>query len=167
MPSRQLIEDYADWYRSAIARREGIRKSTIEVLVPTEDLWRIDHQALQAHPGCTKWRFRPSALLIEVGNLKPQQEFHVLIAVSNAVSLKDVGELNCYVRILTAASGCVISPKGISNEVRLVQADKSIRTRLFSVNANSDLFLGEWSIELEKVERTSVIPIEAQNYLGV
>jgi hypothetical protein len=100
--------------------------------------------------------------VIEIDKKTSSSSFHVLLGVSNAIALKDVGELNCYTRIMGAKSGCLISPKGVSNEVRLVQAESSIRNRLFGSGNVPSRFLVQWDTKNQTVIQDSVIPIETK-----
>lgn len=162
MPSDAVIEKYGKWYKHHIQQSLSRPKSRVDLLFPKSDLYKIDHSAIVSHQTSHLWRFRPSGLVIELDSETQTPSFHVMIAVSNAIALKDVGELNCYSRIMGAKSGCLISPKGISNEVRLVQAEFSIRNRLFGAGDNSGLFLVQWDSARQTVVTDSVIPIEKQ-----
>lgn len=162
MPSDAVIEKYGKWYKQHVRRTLSRPENRVDLLFPKSDLYRVDHNAVVTHETSHLWRFRPSALVIELDSDTQTPWFHVMIAVSNAIALKDVGELNCYTRIMGARSGCLVSPKGISNEVRLVQAEFSIRNRLFGTEDNSGLFLVQWDSARQTVLTDSVIPIEKQ-----
>jgi hypothetical protein len=162
VPARELIEESANWFENYVKRTAGNATSTFDLLVPsrTQDLFRIEHPALQQHPTSHLWRFKPSALVIETNTETSHSYFHVLVVVSDSISLKDVGELNCYARIAKAKTGCLISSKGISNEVRLVQAELSVRNRLFVPHEGGKLFLVQWDEDKKSAITDSVIPIE-------
>jgi len=162
MPPENEIEKYATWFRDFILSKRATKESTVDLIVARQDLYRIDNEFIQGHDSSYLWRFHPSAVVVEVDRRKGSQRFHVLLAVSNAIALKDVGELNCYVRIMNAASGCLVSPKGVSNEVRLLQANASIRNRLFITENHGSIFLVEWDQTLNTIMPESVIPIETQ-----
>jgi hypothetical protein len=161
MPSNELVEKYGNWFVSHLLKSNSESKKKFDLVIPSQDLYKLDHEVLVAHKTSYLWRFRPSALVVELDTETSSSSFHILVAVSNAIALKDVGELNCYTRIMGATSGCVISPKGISNEVRLVQAESSIRDRLFGPTYNPNRFLVQWDTERNSVVAETVIPIEA------
>lgn len=162
MPKADLILSYAQWFKDRIAARRSEEGLVFELILPKNDLYLDEHQAIQSVDSSHLWRFKPSALVIELDQNAEKVDFHVLVATSSAIALKDVGELNCYARIMNAKSGCLVSPKGISNEVRLVQAEKSIRNRLFRPSETCELFLIEWNLEAKTVIHDSVIPIETE-----
>lgn len=158
MPSKDIIEQYGAWYLSYLMDRDTDNPATFELFFPSQDLCESEIEPIMDNNKSHLWRFRPSALVVE--KALPTPRFHVVLATSNAISLKDVGELNCYARIMDASSGCIISPKGISNEVRLVQAESSVRDRLFRPSLSSTLFLIQWSLSRGSVIPETVIPIE-------
>ena len=162
MPSNELLDQYGTWFEEHLRKMDTESGKKFDLLIPRDDLYKLDHSALLAHSTSYLWRFRPSALVIEIDKKTSSSSFHVLLGVSNAIALKDVGELNCYARIMDAKSGCLISPKGVSNEVRLVQAESSIRNRLFGSDSKSSRFLIQWDTKNQTVVQDSVIPIETE-----
>jgi hypothetical protein len=160
MPSNDLLSEYGNWFKKQVESVNSNSGKNFDILIPRNDLYQLDHPAFLANGSSHLWRFRPSAVVIEIDNSDNRCSFHVMLGISNAIALKDVGELNCYVRIMGAKSGCLISPKGVSNEVRLVQAEASVRNRLFNAGGLSSLFLIEWDSSTGTVVSDSVIPIE-------
>jgi hypothetical protein len=160
MPSSDVLSEYGNWYKQHVKNMNVVSGKKFDILIPRSDLSQLDHPAFLANSTSHLWRFRPSAVVIETDNNNGAYSFHVMLGTSNAIALKDVGELNCYARILGAKSGCLISPKGVSNEVRLVQAEASVRNRLFNSAASLGLFLIEWDLSTGTVIGESVIPIE-------
>lgn len=158
MPNNNLVEECSNWFKGFVQINSTKKRGVFDLLIPQTDLYKSDIPALQNHSSSHLWRFRPSSIVIEID--KSKTNFHVLVVTSNSIALKDVGELNCYVRIMGATSGCLVSPKGISNEVRLVQADAQIRNRLFRPNEGGNLFLIEWDHDRGTVVPESIIPIE-------
>jgi len=162
MPTNELLDQYGKWFEGHLRKMNTGSEMKFDLLIPRHDLYKLDHSSLLAHKNSYLWRFRPSAVVIEIDKKTRSSTFHVLLGVSNAIALKDVGELNCYTRIMGAKSGCLISPKGVSNEVRLVQAESSIRNRLFGSNSMSSHFLIQWDTKNQTVVKDSVIPIETE-----
>lgn len=160
MPSSELVSHCAEWFVNHIKKVYGGPEKSFDLLIPRNDLYVSGHRAILGHSTSHLWRFRPSALVIELDKQEESADFHIMVVVSSTVALKDVGELNCYARIMGASSGCVISPKGISNEVRLVQADSSVRNRLFGHDEFSRLFLIQWDVETQSVLADTVIPVD-------
>ena len=162
MPSNDLIVQYGKWFEEHLQNLDTGSDKKFDLLIPRHDLYKLDHSSLLGHKTSYLWRFRPSALVIEIDKKASSSSFHVLLGVSNAIALKDVGELNCYTRIMGAKSGCLISPKGVSNEVRLVQAKSSIRNLLFGSGNVPSRFLVQWDTKNQTVIQDSVIPIETE-----
>jgi len=162
MPRNDLIEMYAKWFVGQLRKSCTGSSKEFDLIIPSEDLYKLDHKALTTHQTSYLWRFRPSALVVELDDERSSYSFHVLLAVSKAIALKDVGELNCYTRLMDAKSGCIISPKGISNEVRLVQAESSIRDRLFGTAHEPNMFLIQWDTKSNSVLENTVIPIDTK-----
>ena len=160
MPGNDLLSGYGVWFEQHVKKMNVVSGKKFDILIPRSDLSQLDHPAFLGNSTSHLWRFRPSAVVIETDKNNGAFSFHVMLGVSNAIALKDVGELNCYARIMGAKSGCLISPKGVSNEVRLVQAEASVRNRLFNSATSLGLFLIEWDLTTGTVIDESVIPIE-------
>lgn len=160
MPSSSEVDRYLSWYKKTLVDKFGRKSSNLSILRPTKKLCFEDHEAIQSNANSHLWRFQPDGLVIERSNQSSSFRLHVLLATSHAVSLKDVGELGSYARILVSPTACLISPKGVSNEVRLVQAEETIRARLFSPGGKSQIFAGQWLDSASGVDSQTIIPIE-------
>ena len=161
MPTKDLVSTIAEWWSDNLSSRSDTPYSKFRALVPSSNLNLLDDPAVQRASGSPFWRFRPSALVIEE-LAESHARFNVVMVFSNAVSLKDVGELNCYMRLMGAPNGLVVSPRGVSNEVRLLQAERNVRARLFEPNPSQRIYAALWNPEMGCVEASSVLPLEAR-----
>lgn len=130
-----------------------------------EDLNFLDIPEIQELPGCHMWRFRPDAVIVRKSDLHLGPNIHLLNATSSAVSLKDVGIMNAMLRVTGATSSVIVSPKGVSKEVRLLQGDIDTRDRLFSVGESGKVLLLSWDNKTARVIQDAIIPIEDRERL--
>lgn len=165
MPSRLAIEKYLDWFADAIANTFNVERAEIWETVCSVSLNQVDHEGIQSQPTSHLWRFRPDALVIRREPESPAWRIHLLTASSSAISLKDVGIMNGFISVTKADFSICISPKGISNEVRLLQADRNVRDRLFVGPSPHRIGLIEWSANESLVVRDAMIPIESADWL--
>lgn len=165
MPSKSVIEEYLDWFADAIARTFNVNRVDNWETVCCVNLNQVDHEGIQSQPTSHLWRFRPDALVIRRDFKTPAWRIHLLTASSSAISLKDVGIMNGFVSVTNADFSICISPEGISNEVRLLQADCNIRDRLFVGPSPHRIGLVEWSAQESLVVRDAMIPIESTDWL--
>ena len=161
MPDRDVVAEIGMWWSDKLKSRTSTDSAEVELVIPRSNLNLVDVRNIQAVDKSPFWRFRPSALLVET-RLSEAARFHVLTVSSSAISLKDLGELNCYMRIIGASSGLAASVRGVSNEVRLIQADAQIRKRVFEPGNNQFMFAAAWSETERSIESLSVIPTEFQ-----
>lgn len=165
MPSRLVIEKYLDWFADAIARTFSAERVDIWETVCSVNLNQVDHEGIQSQPTSHLWRFRPDALVIRRDLETQAWRIHLLTSSSSAISLKDVGIMSSLISVTKADFSVCISPKGISNEVRLLQADYSVRDRLFVGPSPHRIGLLEWSAVESLVVRDAMIPIESADWL--
>jgi len=165
MPRQSHIENYLDWFADAIAHTFKAARSDFWETVCSSNLNEIDHEAIQSQPRSHLWRFRPDALVLRHDLETSEWRIHLLTASSSAISLKDVGIMNGFVNIVNADLSLCFSPKGVSNEVRLLQADREIRDRLFVGPSPHRIALVEWSSDTALVVRDAMIPIESTDLL--
>lgn len=161
MPDRDVVAEIGKWWSDKLNSRTGTESAEFRLVVPRSNLNLVDERHIQGVDKSPFWRFRPSAVLVEVP-FSGAARFHVLTVSSSAISLKDLGELNCYMRIMGASSGLATSVRGVSNEVRLIQADAQIRKRVFEPGANQAMFAATWSEHDRRIDSFSVIPTEFQ-----
>ena len=109
MPSSDVLSEYGNWYKQHVKKMNVVSGKKFDILIPSSDLSQLDHPAFLANSTSHLWRFRPSAVVIETDNNNGAYSFHVMLGTSNSIALKDVGELNCYARLMGAKSGCLLN----------------------------------------------------------
>jgi len=165
VPSQVEIGRYLDWFADVVAQTYRVDRDEMWESICLGDLNEVDHEGVQSQATSHLWRFRPDAIVIRRDLTTSDWRIHLLNASSSAISLKDVGIMNGLVSVVKAELSICISPKGISNEVRILQADRDIRDRLLMGPSPHRIALIEWSSEELVAVRDAVIPDETADLL--
>lgn len=165
MPTRTVINQYLDWFAESLMLTYQVGADDLVKVTCHENLNLLNVSEVQDKPGCHMWRFRPDALVARRKTNKSDAGIHLLNATSGSISLKDVGTMNAMVRVTGAAVSAIVSPKGISKEVRTLQGDIDIRDRLFRFGETGKIILLSWEAKNLRVVQDAIIPIEDRDSL--
>jgi hypothetical protein len=165
MPSELLINEYVSWFAQSIALTYAAPSDSLISLPNPGNLCDLDVTEIQAHQNSHLWRFRTSGLIVRKTRGSLPAGIHLVNATSGAISLKDVGIMNVLLRVTGAGVSAIFSPKGISEEVRLVQADPDISDRLFTYGTHGKILLLPWQSENNSVIKNAIVPIEFSDLL--
>lgn len=165
MPSEALIQEYVSWFAQSIALTYAAQRDSLISLPNPGNFCDLDVAEIQAHPKSHLWRFRTSGLIVRKTGGSLPAGIHLLNATSSAISLKDVGIMNVLLRVTGAGVSAIFSPKGISEEVRLVQADPEVSDRLFTHGARGKILLLPWQSENNSVIKNAIVPLEFSDLL--
>lgn len=73
------------------------------------------------------------------------------------VTLKDVGPLLAYSRIVSPALALILSPDGISNALRFLMRSRSLEDS-FHYGEGRSIKVGRWDLHRKKVDMRSLVP---------
>jgi len=165
VPEHDIKVQAVNWFCSFLERNSGSPQASFQGETCEKDLSELDHRVIQGDATSHLWRFRPSAIAYRLGEADEPKPIHLLNVVSGAISLKDVGAMHVYMKLVGAGLSAIVSPTGISGELRILQNEDRLKSRLFLNNHEFQLLLGQWDSTGCQMLQETVLPLEAQEAL--
>lgn len=133
----------------------------IQVIIPKSNISRLPIAAIKKIDGYSFLDFRPDILGILENKGKTELVF--LNRSVSALSLKEIGELQCYSRLAKPLFSFIISPKGLASEVALLLLNKEIQKALLCYDKNKFITTFKLNIDDLSIEKTSMYPLEIRD----
>jgi len=124
-----LDQKIIDWLRKYISRNlKGY--GLVQITTPDHVLSKLSDPMFKTVKNISSWDFQPDILAIVKKN--DNLEFLIVTRHIGGFGLKELGEINCYTRIMRPLKSFVVSTSGVSTELAIMLLDESIRKRLLT-----------------------------------
>lgn len=166
MDKNEFTKKLQSWFATFLTRKFGDSYEIIDVIIPDVYLSKLNNELIKSLPNYSIWDFKPDIL----GILKNKDSKEINLVFVNrstsALSLKEIGELQCYARLVNAKLALLVSLSGVSNEVNILLLENDIRRRLLNYGDDQNIIIFSWDIQSDGVDYNSVMPLEKRDYLA-
>jgi hypothetical protein len=166
MDKNELSAALACWIKTFINSNFSHQYELLEVLNAPIALSKLNSSLIKALPNYSSWEFSPDLL----GIIKRKSDGETCLVLINrstsGLSLKEIGELHCYAKLVKAEFAFLVSSNGVSNEVNILLVDKQIRDRLLNFDNGKTIIILTWNENTGGVDKNSVLPIEVRHYFN-
>ena len=69
----------------------------------------------------------------------------------SAISLKEIGEMNCYSKILHAKHSFLASLKGLPDEVNLILLNNDVSNKVLKITENNTIHIFKWDEKIDDI----------------
>jgi len=163
MNSRQLTQSIAAWIEQFLRTKFGSEYSTITVMQPEKNLNLLSDATLRAIKGSTAWEFKPDIMAI-LTRTDGTSDIVLINRSTSAISLKEIGEMNCYAQLAQPLFAMVVSPKAASNEVNGILLDIHMRDRIVDYSGRNPIAIVGWNEETGMPQADTISPIEMESF---
>ncbi len=164
MNKNAFSEVLKKWMNDFLKSRASDVFEEIEVLIPKSHLSKLNNEHLKSIPNCSSWDFKPDVL----GILKNKKTGEIKLALLNrsisTLSLKEVGEINLYSRLVDAEFAFLVSTRGTSSETNLLLLENEIQERLLNYSGDKKIMIFSWQ-EDGIIDPKSIIPLDSKEFL--
>ena len=165
MDKNEFTKKLQSWLITFLTKKFGDNNEIVDVIIPGVYLSKLNNELIKSLPNYSIWDFKPDIL----GILKNKDTKEINLVFINrstsALSLKEIGELQCYARLANTKLALLVSLSGISNEVNILLLEKDIRKRLLNYGDDKDIIVFSWDIQVDGVDFNSVMPLKKRDYL--
>lgn len=137
----------------------------VSVLIPETSLAKMNNEAIKQMANYSTWEFKPDVLGILKNKKNSRLELVLLNRSTSALSLKELGEMNCYAKLTGALLALVASTNGVSNEVNILLLEDKIRQRVLSYGEGQDIIVIGWDEKNDQISEDSVIPFSKKDFI--
>jgi hypothetical protein len=167
MDKEQLSKQILHWMKDFLIKKFSNDYDLLDVLIPESNLSKLPILHIKSIPNYSSWEFKPDL----IGILKNKITGEVSLAIANrttsSISLKEIGELHTYAKVLDAKFAILISTNGPSNEVNILLLEQSISDRLLKFNNKTSLLIATWDIGKKAISQESILPLDYRNKFNV
>lgn len=154
-----------DWLENFLKKKFSLSHEIILVTIPNTSLSKINNEYIKQITNYSAWEFKPDVLGIIKEKKSGKLELVLLNRSTSALSLKELGEMNCYARLTGSILAVVASLNGVSNEVNILLLEDSIRNRVLDYGNNQPLLVIGWDEKNNRINEDSIIPFEYKDFL--
>ena len=145
-----LKENYSDDYN-------------IEALVPSSNLSKLSNDSVKEIDGYSSFEFKPDVLGILSSKTDGEIKLVLLNRSTSAISLKEIGELQCYCRLAKPLLAFIASPKGLPEEVNLLLINEDMQKSILTYEKDSSIVAFRWDGNSKAIDKLSIFPIEKRD----
>lgn len=154
-----------DWLEDFLTKKFSLSHEIILVTIPNTSLSKINNEYIKQITNYSSWEFKPDILGIIKEKKSGKLELVLLNRSTSALSLKELGEMNCYARLTGSILAIVASLNGVSNEVNILLLEDSIRNRVLNYGSDKSLIVIGWDEKNNRINKDSIIPFEQRDFL--
>jgi hypothetical protein len=159
---KQEFENAAKKWLEQFLVKTVAEKQTVNVLAPKSNISKLAIGAIKKIDGYSFMEFKPDILGILEGKEKTDLVF--LNRSISSLSLKEIGELQCYSRLAKPLFSFLTSPKGLASEVALLLLNKETQKSLLCYDDNKFIITFKLDPNNSTIETTSVYPLEMRHF---
>ncbi len=164
MDKQEFTEILRDWLEGFLRRKYSNKYEILDVIIPTSSLSKLNNEHIKQIPNYSSWEFKPDILGILKNKTSGKLELVLLNRSTSALSLKELGEINCYARLTDAFMALVSSLNGVSNEVNILLLEDAVRERVLRYGDKLVVVFG-WDEKSGAVNENSIVPLDQKSFL--
>jgi hypothetical protein len=164
MEKQEFTIKLCNWLKNFLQKRFSENYEILDVLAPPSSLSKLNNDHIKQLANYSSWDFKPDVLGILKEKKSGRLELVLLNRSTSALSLKEIGEINCYARLTDAFLVFVSSLNGVSNEVNILLLEDAIRDRVLKYGDKSIIVFG-WDEKNDRLNSDSVIPFSKKDFI--
>lgn len=166
MDKKIFTNKLQQWLDDFLRSKFSDTHDVISVLIPETTLSKINNDAIKQITNYSTWEFKPDVLGILKNKNNSRLELVLMNRSTSALSLKELGEMNCYAKLTGAILAIVASTNGVSNEVNILLLEDQIRQRVLNYGEDRNIIVIGWDEKNNRVNKDSVIPFEKKDFIA-
>jgi len=164
MEKQDLSIKISAWLKIFLLAKFGKTHDILEVLIPESNLSKLPNEYIKSCQNYSVWEFTPDVLGILKNKKTNQIELILANRSTSALSLKEIGEIYTYSKLVNSPLSFLISLNGTSNEVSILLLEDSIRKRLLN-RGNNEIIIFSWNEKNNGIDYNSIIPLNKKDFL--
>lgn len=158
MNKNELTKRLAEWLKEFLATKYS-SEYDVEILIPDSNFSKIANEKLKKVDGYTSLDFHTDVLGILENRKSKTVQLVLLNRSLSAISLKEIGEMNCYSKLINPKHSFLSSLKGLPEEVNLILMNKELENKLLKISDDLSIVVFKWDEEKDKIDSISIFPI--------
>lgn len=133
----------------------------VSTVIPTSNISKLPNRDIKDNvKNYSSLEFYPDILgILKHKTLTNKVEMVFLNRSLTSISLKEIGEIQCYCRIAEPLEAFIVSPKGLPQEINMLLLDDVISTSLLKYNSSKFINVFTWDDKKNAIEPRSIFPL--------
>jgi len=148
------------WLKNKIQKELSGSYKLLDIFIPESSLSKLPNKTIKSLPGYSSWDFKPDIIAILKNKNTDKIEFIIVNRSISAISLKEIGELYCYSKILKPTASFLFSLNGVSSEVNILLLEEKIKNNLLKFKDKKIITILTWNKKRNDIILDSIIPFE-------
>ncbi len=165
MDKNDLDQKIAKWLKNFLTKKLSPSHELLEVIIPESNLSKLADGNIKSRSDYSAWEFKPDVVAVLKNKSNGKIELVLVNRSLSALSLKEIGELYCYSKLVNAKLSFLVSLNGVSNEVSVLLLENEIRQRLLHYGDGNEIIIFSWNEKDDEVDANSVIPLDKKGFL--
>ena len=159
MNKNELTDSLCEWLSIFLDTRYS-KEYNIEIIKPDSHLSRNTNLAIKKLDGYTSFDFHTDIVGLLTHKNSGEVEVVLMNRSTSAISLKEIGEMNCYSKILKSKHSFLASTKGLPDEVNLILLNDEVAEKLLKISDNMYIHIFKWDAESNQIDSLSAFPLK-------
>ncbi len=126
--------------------------------------WALMQDDVDTLNDYSSWQFTPDVIGILRNKSSRNIELCLVCRSISSISLKEIGEINCYAKMAHPFLAILISLNGPSNEVNLLLIETAMRERLLTYDTGKTIVIATWDINSNAIVKNTVLPLQMRDF---
>ncbi len=163
MNKNQLTDSIAKWLKIFLDIKFSKNYETIKIFKPKRNLNLISDEMLSSISGISSWEFKPD-IFAAMTKTDGSSDLIIVNRSISSISLKEIGEMNCYAQLSAPIIAMIVSPQSGSSEVNGILLEDEMSKRILDYGGKHPISIVGWNESLSQPEINSILPIEMQSF---
>jgi hypothetical protein len=165
MEKSELTHKIAKWLEVFLTKKLSNSHEILDIIIPESNLSKLPNKYIKSCNNYSSWEFKSDVLGILKNKKTNKIELVLVNRSTSALSLKEIGEIYCYSKLVDSIQSFLVSLNGVSNEVNILLLEDTTRNRLLNYNDDRKIIIFSWDEKNDGINPNSIIPIDKKNLL--
>ncbi len=133
----------------------------VSIVIPSSNISKLpDKEIKDTVENYSSFEFYPDILgILKHKTITNKVELVFLNRSITSISLKEIGEIQCYCRIADPLEAFIVSSKGLPQEINMLLLDEVISTSLLKYSSNKFINAFTWDLTKGGIDLLSIFPL--------
>ena len=150
-----------EWLENFLKKKYS-RDNDIEVIIPTSNISKLSNDSIKKIKNYSLMDFSPDVIGIIKSKIKEEVNLVLLNKSINPISVKEIGEMNLYSKILEPEIAFIVSSKGLPNEVNSLLLNDETELSLLNYAKDKSIIILRLT-EDSLVDKKTIFPRKFKN----
>jgi hypothetical protein len=151
----------SEWLKSFLCKK--YLDCEVEIIIPKSNISKITDDSIKKLKDYSLMDFSPDIIGIIKSNKNEEMKFVLLNRSISPISVKEIGEMNLYSKIIKPELAFIVSLKGLPNEVNSLLLNSSIEESLLNYSDSKSIIIFRLN-EKGLIDKKTIFPRKFKDF---